>query len=253
MSLFNYKGKKAVVTGASSGLGVQFAKALAAEGVDVAVLARRVEKLEALAKEIEAMGVKCIPVKCDVSDEKSVEAAFATVVEKFGTIDILVNNAGVVGFSQTLETHSKEEWDKVINVDLTGVFLCSRAVSKLMKANKSGRIINTASIAGLVGGPAQFGYYAAKAGVVNLTRSLAAEFGPYGVTVNAIAPGVFESEMTEGMLEGPAIEALTAHNPMKRIGKNGELNSTLLYFASDASSYVTGQTVAVDGGHTSVL
>ena len=155
MSLFNYKGKKAVVTGASSGLGVQFAKALAAEGVDVAVLARRVEKLEALAKEIEAMGVKCIPVKCDVSDEKSVEAAFATVVEKFGTIDILVNNAGVVGFSQTLETHSKEEWDKVINVDLTGVFLCSRAVSKLMKANKSGRIINTASIAGLVGGPAQ--------------------------------------------------------------------------------------------------
>lgn len=253
MDLFNLKGKKALVTGASSGLGVQFAKALASQGCDVAIVARRVEKLNSLAEEIKKLNVNCLPVQCDVTNEQNIKDAVSKVEKEFGRIDILVNNAGVVEFSDTLEHHTTEQWNKVINTDLTAVFLFAREVSNVMKKNKYGRIINTASVGGLLAGPNQFGYYAAKAGVVNLTRALASELASYNITVNAIGPGVFETEMTKDSLNGDFANYLNMRCPARRIGKSGELDTTLLYFASPYSSYTTGQTIYVDGGLTSVL
>lgn len=249
---FDLTGKFALVVGASSGLGAQFAKALANQGASVAVAARRVEKLAKVKEEITAMGGTCITVKCDVSDEESVKQCVAEVKAAFGRIDILCNNAGVNVYGDLL-TFSTEDWDKVMNTNLKGQFLMSREVGKLMKEQDYGKIINTASVGGHSGAAGQIPYYASKGGVVNFTRALAADLAPYHVTVNAIGPGVFDTEMTHEDLASPFSEHLKQGIPLKRFGDSGELDGILIYFASDASSYCTGQTIYVDGGMTSVL
>ncbi|KNF07335.1 gluconate 5-dehydrogenase [Gottschalkia purinilytica] len=254
MNLFDLTGKIAIVTGASSGLGVQFAKALARQGADVAIVARRLEKLESLSKEITSMGRKCLAVKCDVTNEQDIINAVKKIVNEYGTIDILVNNAGI-SVVEKVEEHSLELWNKVIQTNLTGVFLFAREVGKTMIKNKYGKVINTASINGHVGslGGTNTAYCASKGAVVNFTRALSAEWAPYNITVNAIGPGCFESEMTAELIGNEFFEQLVKSRcPMGRMGRQGELDGALIYLASDASSYTTGQTIFVDGGWTSV-
>lgn len=253
-NIFDLTGKVAVVTGASSGLGVQFAKILAKYGADLTIIARRLERLQELSKEIESMGRKCLAVKCDVTIEKEIENAVNETVKTYGKIDILVNNAGVGTVGPT-ETLSEADWDKVVDTNLKGIFLFSKQAARHMIEKKYGKIINTASIYGVVGNSffPTVAYHASKGGVVNLTRALAAEWAKHNITVNAIGPGFFPSEMTQSVINDANFNKyLEAYCPMKRWGKDGELNGILIYFASDASSYTTGQTVCVDGGWTAI-
>ena len=253
-SLFNISGKVAIVTGASSGLGRQFALALAKEGANVAILARRVEKLEEVKKEIEALGVECISVKCDVVDNESIKSAVATVVERFGRIDILVNNAGV-GTGAPAELQEDSIWNMTINTNLNGVYFVAREVGKVMIKQNYGKIINIGSIHSTVsmnGSPIS-AYCASKGGVAMLTKALACEWAKYNITVNAIGPAYFESEMTDQIINTPEFaQAVMAYCPMGRVGKPGELDGAVVYFASDASSYTTGQLLTVDGGWTTI-
>ncbi len=252
MKLFDLTGKVAVVTGASSGLGVQFAEVLAEAGADVAILARRADRLEALKAKITALGRKSVAYTCDVSKEEDIVSVITSIEKDFGKIDILVNNAGVV-IPGASESYATEDWDKVMSVNSRGVFLTSREALKVMVKHNYGKIINIASVAGLVGSPFNASYNTSKASVINLTRALAVEYATKGITVNAIAPGVFASEMTEGFFNGEVNDEAAGRTPMGRIGKVGELNGALVFLSSDASSYTTGQTIAVDGGWTSLL
>lgn len=253
--LFDLSNKIAVVTGASSGLGVQMVHALAGQGANVAILARRKERLEQVKQDIEEKhGVKVLAVECDVVDQEQVQAAASEVQKEFGQVDILVNNAGVGGIGEA-EKMSLEEWQKVVDVNLTGVFLCAQAFGKIMIEKKYGKIINIASIFGAVGNLAfpVAAYHATKGAVVNLTRGLGAEWAKYNITVNAIGPGFFQSEMTQDIGKNEdANNFIIAGSPMQRWGKEGELNGALLLLASDASSFITGQTIYVDGGWTAV-
>lgn len=252
--MFDLTGKVALITGASSGLGVQFTKALAKSGAKVAIMARRIEKLAAVKSEIEALGVECFAVKCDVCNVQEIKAAVAAVKAHYGKIDILVNNAGL-GLTEPAEIQSDETWIKMVNTNLNGVYFMAREVGKLMIENGYGKIINIGSIHSNVAMPGVpiSAYNATKGGVLLLTKSLGSEWSKKGITVNAIGPGYFPSEMTAGAIENPqfkgAIEALT---PMGRLGRDGELDGALLYLASDASSYTTGQIIYVDGGFTIV-
>jgi len=233
--LFSLKGRVAVVTGASSGLGVQMAKALAAQGADIVILARRKEKLEKVAEEIRQFGVRCLPIECDVTKIEMVRKA--------------------AELADPAEETSDEMWSNTINVDLSGVFMVAREFGKIMIKNKYGRIINISSIYGMVGNMAHpsAAYHAAKGGVINLTRALAAEWAKYGITVNAICPGYFVTELTEDVLNTEYFtNYMKSTVPMGRYGKEGELDSTAVYLASDASSYVTGAVIPVDGGYTCV-
>lgn len=251
-NLFDVSGKIALVVGASSGIGKQFAKALAEQGANVAIAARRVERLEQLKSEIENFGVKCLAVPCDVTDENSILSCVSSVKSEFGRIDILCNNAGIDIFGDFL-TYSTENWDKTMNTNIKGMFLMSREVGKLMKEQGYGKVINTASIGGRFASEGNIAYYAAKGAVVNFTRGLAADLAPFNVTVNAIGPGVFDTELTHESLSTPFGQGSLARVPLKRFGKDGDLDGILLYFASDASNYCTGQTIYVDGGLTMLL
>ena len=253
MITFDLTGKVAIVTGASSGLGRQFATALSEQGCDVAILARRKERLEKLAEELKKNGHDCLAVTCDVTDEESICQAVKEVADYFGHIDILVNNAGVVEYSSGLSDHTTAQWDKVLNTDLKGVFLMGREVSKVMMKQKYGRIINIASVGGIQAGPSQVSYFAAKGGVVNLTKAMAGDLAPYHILVNAIAPGVYDTEMTHDALDAPGSLVLKNRVALKRFGREGEMNGALIYFASDACTYTTGQLLVVDGGMTSML
>ncbi|MBE5760230.1 MAG: glucose 1-dehydrogenase [Clostridiales bacterium] len=253
-SLFSLEGKVALVTGASSGLGRQFALALAREGAKVAIVARRVEKLEGVKAEVEALGAECFAARCDVMDKESIKEAVAAVKEKFGRIDILVNNAGV-GTGSPAESMPDEVWEKTIDTNLNGVYYVAREVGKVMIEQNYGKIINIGSIHSTVamsGSPIS-AYCASKGAVAMLTKALANEWAKHNITVNAIGPAYFESEMTDAVINTDAFKmALMAYCPMGRAGRPGELDGALIYFASDASSYTTGQLLTVDGGWTTI-
>lgn len=244
-------GRVAVVTGASSGIGYEYAKALAGNGAKVAAFARRLEKLNKLKEEIEAMGGVCLPVACDVSNEEQVKAGVAKTIETFGKIDILINNAGAIAVSP-IDKLELADWNRVLNVSLTGYFLMARECGKNMMENHYGRIINTASIMGHISGlgNCNIAYNAAKGAVPNFTRGLAQEWAPYGITVNAIGPGMFPSEMCE--INEQIKMYLKARCPMGRPGVLDELCGQMLLFASELTSYTTGQTIYIDGGWTCV-
>jgi len=251
---FDLKGRVALVTGASSGLGVQFAKALANQGADIAITARRTDRLEQVKQEIEAMGVRCFAVTCDVTDSKQITAMVDTVKKEFGRIDILVNNAGV-GKGIPAATQTDEEWLSTTRINLDAVYYMAREVGKVMIEQNYGKIINLGSIHSVVamaGSPIS-AYCASKGGVLMLTKALANEWAQHNITVNAIGPAYFPSEMTQEVIMTDAFKlAVQAYCPMGRPGKPGELDGAVIYFASDASSYTTGQYLAIDGGWTTI-
>ena len=251
--MVDLNGKVAVITGASSGLGKDAALAYAKEGVNVCLLARRVGKIEELAKEIESLGVKSIAVKCDVTKEDEVKIAMETVVNKFGRIDILLNNAGIA-VGGGVETLTEENWDKSMDTNVKGIYLACKYVIPVMKKQNYGKVVNISSINAILADKdpifIRHSYNASKAAVLGLSKGMAASYAQYGITVNTICPGLFESEMTEGTLF-KSEQFLKTYNllcPASRPAKRGELNGTILYFSSDASSYVTGQEIVVDGG-----
>lgn len=251
---FDLTNNVAIVTGASGGLGVQMAKALANQGANIAVLARRQEKIDAVAAEIaKEFGVKTLAVKCDITDTENVEAAVDAVIEKFGRIDIVINNAGT-GAVAPAEDITDEQFEDEMNIDLFGTFKVARAAAKkAMIPAGYGRIINIASMYGLVGNKiaGSAPYHAAKGGVVNLTRALAAEWGKHNITVNAICPGYFYTPLTKETLDSDFFQAnARTMIPMERYGNEGELDSAAIFLSSPASSYVTGIMVPVDGGYT---
>lgn len=249
--MFDLTGKVALVTGASSGIGRACALALATQGAKVVVTARRLDKLEALVAEIKSHGKDALAIKLDVTKKNDIANAVAQTVKTFGRLDILLNNAGVAEFASIL-TMTEEQWDKTIDTNLKGYFLVAQAAAREMAKNKWGRIIMISSIAsaGVGVGFSQIAQYcASKAGVIGLVESMADELAPMGILVNAIGPGVIESEMTEGMLKDPKqAEALLTRAPLKRAGKAEEIAAAVVYFASDESSYTTGTTLYVDGG-----
>ncbi|MBO4447843.1 MAG: SDR family oxidoreductase [Bacteroidales bacterium] len=253
--LFDLSGRVAVVTGASTGLGVQMAKAFANKGANLVLLARRMNLLEENAKAIEAeFGVKVLPFACDITDTEKVKAAVAATMERFGRVDILVNNAGT-GAVANAEDITDEQFKHEMDIDLFGTFICAREFGKEMIRAGFGRIINIASMYGLVGNMivGSSPYHAAKGGVVNLTRALAAEWGKHGITVNSICPGYFYTDLTTATLDSDYFQAIAKRSiPMERYGKEGELDTCALFLASPASTYVNGQNIAVDGGYTCV-
>lgn len=252
---FDLKGQVAVVTGASTGLGLQMAKAFANQGANLVLLARRMNLLEENAKAItEEYGVEVLPFACDITDTERMKAAVAATLERFGRVDILVNNAGT-GAVAPAEEITDEQFRHEMNIDLFGTFICAREFGKEMIKAQYGRIINIASMYGLVGNMivGSSPYHAAKGGVVNLTRALAAEWGKYGITVNSICPGYFYTDLTTETLDSEFFQAIAKKNiPATRYGKQGELDTCALFLASPASTYVTGQNIAVDGGYTCV-
>lgn len=252
--LFSLKGKIALVTGASSGLGIQFAKALAAQGADVVISARRVDRLEQVKKEIEEMGAECLAIQCDVLKNDEIVAMVAEIKARFGRIDILVNNAGV-GKAIPADEQTDEEWKSMIDINLNAVYFVAREVGKVMIEQQYGKIINIGSIhstVGMMGSPLT-AYCASKGAVEMLTKSLANEWAAYNITVNAIGPAYFQSEMTAGVINDENfLVAVKAYCPMGRVGRPGELDGALIYFASDASSYTTGQLLSIDGGWTTI-
>ena len=252
--MFDLKGRVAVVSGASSGLGKQMAFALAEQGADVVLLARRIEKLEEIKKDIEKKKVKALAIKCDVTSTEDINNAAKMTEKEFGKVDILVNCAGSSKDAGVLNM-TDEEWDFTIETDLTSVFKMTRAFANIMKKRNYGRIINIASMYGLVGNDQipTIAYHSSKGGVVNFTRAAAAELAKYNITVNCICPGYFYTELTTEVLDTPMFkEFADNHVPMKRYGKPGELNAGIVFLASKEASYITGAIIPIDGGYTAV-
>jgi gluconate 5-dehydrogenase len=252
--LFGLRGRVAVVTGASSGLGVEFADALACAGADVALLARRGDRLEAVAAQLRTRyGVNVLPVAVDIADREAAAEAFAKVEAGLGPVWVLVNNAGVAPTGRA-EKQWPQQWDRTVALNMTALFQCCLLAAAQMKGTGSGgRIINVTSIFGRLGSSLfrLASYAASKGGAENLTRQLAVEWARDGITVNAIAPSWFPSEMTNESLVHEGIEArMASGNPMGRMGAAGELRTACLFLASPASTYVTGAVVPVDGGYT---
>ncbi len=253
---FDLTGQTALVTGCSTGLGVQMAKALANQGANIVAIARRKDKIEEVCREIEKeFSVKTLPIQCDITDTEKVDSAIDEVMKTFGRIDIVINNAGT-GAVAPAEDITDEQFYNEMNIDLFGSFRVARAAAKkAMIPAKYGRIINIASMYGMVGNKVApcSPYHAAKGGVVNLTRGLAAEWGKYNITVNAICPGYFYSPLTKETLDSDFFQQnARTMIPLSRYGNEGELDSAAIFLSSPASAYVTGVILPVDGGYTAM-
>ena len=251
--LFDLGGRVAVVTGGATGIGLQMADALAELGAGVVVCGRDGERCERVAADLEReRGVRCAGLRCDVSSSDDVARMVAETTDRFGRIDVLVNNAGTA-WSDPVEDTPLHGWQKVIDVNLTGVFLCSQAVGRVMIGQGGGKIVNIASITGLRGQPPEeldaIAYSTTKGAVVAFTRDLATKWARHGIAVNAIAPGWFPTDLSQPVLDR-AGDQLTAGIPMRRFGGDSDLKGAIAYLASSASDYVTGHTLVVDGGAT---
>lgn len=249
--MFDLTGDVVVITGASSGLGRQMAKGFAERGASLAVLARRIDRLESLKEELD---VRVLPIKCDVTNTLDIKKALELVLKELGKVDVLVNCAGSSKDSGVLDM-TDEDWDFTIDTDLTSVFKVTREFAKIMKKNQYGRIINIASMYGLVGNMAMgtVAYHSSKGGVVNFTRAVASELAKYNITCNAICPGYFETELTKDVLKTDEfITHMKNTVPLGRYGKEGELNAGAIFLASHEASYVTGVILPIDGGYTCI-
>jgi NAD(P)-dependent dehydrogenase (short-subunit alcohol dehydrogenase family) len=249
--LFSLAGRTAIVTGGSRGLGKEMAEGLAEAGASLMLCARRNEWLAPTLDEMKARGFRAEGVLCDVSKAADVQAVVDKTIAAFGKVDILVNNAGVTWAAEP-EDLPLDKWQKVVDINLTGAFLFAQAAGRDMLKRQWGRIINVASISGLhasVQGPHYAPYAATKAGLMGLTRELAASWGRQGIRVNAIAPGFFHSRLADGAIT-MAEPAIKATSPIPRVGDAGELKGVAVFLAADASNYITGQTIVVDGGRT---
>ncbi len=250
---FSLAGKVAVVTGSSRGIGRAIAEGMAGAGAAVTVNGRNPETTQAVARGIAAAGGKSLAVPADVGKVADIERLIKSTVATFGRLDILVNSAGISPHYKPAETMTEAEWDEVIAVNLKGVFLCCQAAGRVMIPQKSGRIINISSIGGQVALPRLIAYCAAKGGIDQLTRVLAVEWAPHHILVNAISPGYIDTDLTKGLRQNPARrDALLRQVPLGRLGKPDEIAGAAIYLASDAASYVTGQTLDVDGGWLAV-
>jgi gluconate 5-dehydrogenase len=251
--LFDLSNRVAIVTGGSRGLGQEFAEGLAEAGASLMLCARREQWLTPALEELRGRGYRVEGRVCDVTDPQQVDSVVKDTVEIFGRIDILINNAGI-SWGERPETMSLDKWKSVLDTNLTGAFLFAQAVGRVMLEAKSGVIINIASVAGLrsaTHGPHFAGYVASKSALIGLTRELAATWGPSGIRVNAIAPGFFHSRMADPVIKQIEPE-IQRRNPIGRVGDPGELKGVAVFLASDASSYITGHTIVVDGGGTIV-
>jgi NAD(P)-dependent dehydrogenase (short-subunit alcohol dehydrogenase family) len=255
-ALFDLTGKVALVTGGSRGLGLQIAEGLGEMGARVALTARKADELQAAKTHLAGMGIEAVPIPCDMADPKAIAGAVEKAIGALGPIDILVNNAGTTWGAPAVD-HPLEAWKKVVDLNLTSMFVtCQEVGKRCMVPRRRGKIINIASILGLVGTsdttrPGTIAYAASKGGVVNFTRALAAEWAQYDINVNAIAPGMFPTKMTKGLMEIMGDRA-ASKAPLNRVGGPEDLKGLAVLFASDACSFITGQVVAADGGATCI-
>jgi NAD(P)-dependent dehydrogenase (short-subunit alcohol dehydrogenase family) len=250
--LFNLSGRAAIITGGSIGLGRQMAEALAEMGCNLVLCARKKERCEDTAHDMEKLGVHALACACDVKDQASVQQMVDAAVSHFGRLDILINNAGISWGAPT-EAMTLAEWNKVIETNLTGTFLCAQAAGKIMLKQERGKIINMASVAGLRGAPPEtvqaIAYHASKGGVISFTHDLAVKWARHNIQVNAIAPGWFPTHMSDWVIEHKR-DYLLSHIPARRFGTDFDLKGAAVYLASDASAYVNGHVLVVDGGQS---
>jgi gluconate 5-dehydrogenase len=249
--LFDLSGRVAIITGGSVGLGRQMAEGLAEVGANLVLCARKKERCEQAAEELRQLGVKTMALGCDVKNPDQVQAVVNATVSQFGRIDILFNNAGT-SWGASVEEMKLDQWNKVIETNLTGTFLFSQAVGKVMVPQRRGKIINIASVAGLRGAAPEFqaiGYHASKGGVIAFTKDLACKWGIHNIQVNAIAPGWFPTNMSQVVMEQNK-DVFLSKIPLRRFGNEHDLKGAAVYLASDASDYVTGHVLVVDGGQT---
>jgi len=254
--LFDLTGKTALITGGSRGLGLQIAEALGEQGARIVLSSRKQGDLDTAIAHLKTRGIEASAIAADLSQDAQILPLVEQAIARLGHIDILVNNAGAT-WGAPAEEHPIEAWDKVMNLNIRSIFLVSQAVGKLsMIPRHYGRIVNVASIAGLGGNPPgsmnTIAYNTSKGAVINFTRTLAAEWGRYGITVNAVAPGFFPSKMTQGVLSQLGVDQLASQAPLQRIGDDEDLKGAALLFASDAGKHITGQILAVDGGVSAV-
>ena len=249
--LFELTGRVAIITGGSIGLGRQMAEALAEMGAHLVLCARKEERCQQAAEELQRLGINAVALACDVKSQASVQEMVSAALAQFGRIDVLINNAGI-SWGAPAEEMRLEDWNKVIDTNLTGTFLCAQAVGKVMIRQGRGKIINIASVAGLGGAPAELpaiGYHASKGGVISFTKDLACKWAVHNIQVNAIAPGWFPTHMSNRVLEHHK-ELFLSHIPMRRFGNEHDLKGAAVFLASDASDYVTGHVLVVDGGQS---
>ncbi len=251
IELFDLSGKVAIVTGGARGLGKDIALALSGSGADVVIADVLTALTDDVVKEIEANGNRALGVKLDVTSPNEVQEMVSKVMGHFGRIDVLINNAGIQCISAA-EDFALEDWNRVVSINLTGLFLCSQAVGKIMISRKKGKIINIASLFGTIGSPhGAVAYNSSKGGVINLTKSLAVEWGKYNINVNAIAPGIIETELTRKRLENKEyFDLWIERTPLERIGNPDDLAGAVIYLSSRASDFVTGHTIMIDGGYS---